>query len=128
MGGQFFGTGSPGSPVSGSGSGRTYAYNALTTAPAVVAPANPLRISITFINPADGASGVTVYVAPQTVRTIANPNAATTLTPSTANLGGCVPIPPGGSFTYVGECQQQFQAFAASSTNPLTVLDSQIPG
>ena len=51
-----------------------------------------------------------------------------TLTPSTSTLGGCFRVyANGGQLTLGGECQGQWQAFSASaSSNPLTVVDSNV--
>lgn len=119
--------GSPGSvgPTSG---GKVYAFNNLGTAPQVVAPADQFRTAITFHNPGT----VDLFVAPSVVQANnAIPAAGitnSTLTPTTAALGGCWRVyANGGSITFSGECQGQFQAFAASSTNnPLTVIDSHV--
>lgn len=103
-------------PASG---GKVYAYNNLSTTPAVVAPANPSRRQITFHNPGD----VDVFVAPSLQY---SSGAASTLTPTTSALGGCFRIfANGGTLVLSGECQGAWQAFSASSTNkPLTVMDT----
>lgn len=102
--------------------GKIYAYNAVTTAPATVAPANPSRTQITFHNPGT----VDVFVAPATVLNSAG--SAMALVPSTAALGGCFRVfANGGALVIGGECQTAWQAFAASgTTNPLTVMDSNL--
>lgn len=101
--------------------GKVYAYNAITTAPATVVPANTSRTLITFHNPGT----IDIFVAPTTV---INPvtGSAVALVPSTAALGGCFRIfANGGSLIIGGECQTAWQAFSASgSTNALTVMDS----
>lgn len=115
------GVGSPGSISSASG-GKVYPYNAISTTPAVVAPANPARQTITFHNPGTG----NIFVAPSQA---INPTtgAGQALTPSNAALGGCFQIFPGGLLIISGECQGSWQAFAAAnSNNPLTVMDSNI--
>ena len=112
------GTQTPVGPTSG---GKVYAYNALTTSPVVVAPANPSRKTITFHNP----GAVDLFIAPAFVQTTGS-NVA--LTPSTAALGGCFLVfGNGGSLTMTGECQGSWQAFALSgTTNALTVVDSNV--
>jgi hypothetical protein len=116
----FSGVGSPGSvgPTSG---GKVYAYNNLTTTPAIVAPSNPARLQINFHNP----GSVDVFVAPQNV---VNSGSNVALSPTTSALGGCYRVfANGGDRTIVGECQGQWQAFALSGTgNPLTVTDSNV--
>ena len=114
-------------PTSG---GKVYAFNNLGTASINVAPANPQRASITFDNP----GVVDVIVFPLQVQAInsvpPNLNTAsisnTTLSPTTILLGGGYRIyGNGGSRTFTGECQGQWQALAVSgSGNPLTVTDS----
>lgn len=102
--------------------GKVYAYNALTTAPGTVAPANPSRTQIVFHNPGT----VDVFVAPATV--INALGSAVALVPTTLLLGGCFRIfANGGALTIAGECQTAWQAFAASGAgNPLTVMDSNL--
>ena len=50
--------------------------------------------------------------------------------PSNAALGGCIRVyGNGGQFTIEGECQGAYQAFAvtgAGTTNPLTVIDTNV--
>lgn len=102
--------------------GKVYAYNALTTAPQAVAPANTSRTQITFHNPGT----VDVFVAPATV--INASGSAIALVPTTVLLGGCFRVfGNGGALVIGGECQTAWQAFAASGTgNPLTVMDSNL--
>lgn len=118
----------PTGPMSG---GKCYAYNNVGTSPAVVAPANTGRQSITFYNPGTN----NIYIAPSNVQNLNNvptssngqPNLSNVaLTPSSGALGGCVLVGAGGGyFTFNGECAGSFQAFATSgSTNPLTVFDT----
>lgn len=112
-------TGSP-QAIGGASGGKIYAYNAIGNVLNVaVAPVNPSRQRITFINP--GAT-VTIYISPTT-----DANGAT-LTPTTAALGGTVPVIAGGFVTIDGECQCAWQALAASggAVNPLTVMDSNV--
>lgn len=114
----------PGGPqaFSSASGGKVYAYNALTTAPAVVAPANTSRIKITFHNP----GSIDVFVAPAKVLNAAG--SAVALVPTTAALGGCWRVfANGGTLEIAGECQGAWQAFSASGTgNSLTVMDSNI--
>lgn len=121
---QIFGIGSPGGSVGGNG-GKFYAYNNISNAgPIPVAPVNQNRVAITFWNP----GSQTIYIAPAIVISLANP-ANQALTPSLAALGGCVPVLPGGWISFQGECQGAFQALAAAgTTNPLTVIDSNVSG
>lgn len=107
--------------VSSASGGKVYAYNNISTAPAVVAPANPARREINFHNPGD----VDIFVAPSLQYA---GGAAITLTPTTALLGGCWRIfANGGSLRISGECQGAWQAFSASSSaKPLTVMDSNV--
>lgn len=102
--------------------GKVYAYNAITTIAAVVAPTNPSRTQITFHNPGT----VDIFVAPSTVLNSAG--SAVALSPTTAALGGCFRIfANGGALVIGGECQKAWQAFAASgTTNALTVMDSNL--
>jgi hypothetical protein len=114
-------------PTSG---GKVYAFNNLGTTPILVAPANPQRAGITFDNP--GAVDIIVFPlqvqalnsvpANLTTSSISN----VTLTPTTSALGGGYRIfANGGSRTFTGECQGQWQALAVSSTNnPFTVTDT----
>jgi hypothetical protein len=113
------GVGSPGT-VSSAGGGRTYAFNNISTTPQQVIGANPKRQSATFHNPGT----VILYIAPAFVQ---NTGSDVALTPTTTALGGCMEVPAGGWITITGECQKPYQAFAASgSTNPLTVIDTNI--
>lgn len=115
------GVGSPGTVGSASG-GKVYAYNNLSTTPAVVAPANPSRTRITFHNP---HATIDIYVAPSLVLNAAGSSVA--LVPTTAALGGTFRVFAGGTLSIEGECQGAWQAFSASSTNiPLTVMDSNV--
>lgn len=106
-------------PVGPTSGGKWYAYNTLGTTPAVVAPPNQFRISITFHNPGT----IDVFIAPQFV---VNTGGNVALSPTTSALGGCWRVfANGGSMTLSGECQGQWQAFSASgSGNSLTVIDS----
>lgn len=106
----------PVGPMSG---GKVYSYNTLTTTPGVVAPANQFRTKITFHNPGT----VDIFIAPQYV---VNTGSNVALVPTTSALGGCWRVyANGGTLTIDGECQGQWQAFAASATgNPLTVIDT----
>jgi hypothetical protein len=112
--------GSPGAVSSASG-GKVYAYNAISTAPAVVAPANTSRQTIVFHNPGTG----NLYVGPSQVLNAAG--SGVPLTPTTAAVGGCFILFPGATLTVTGECQGSWQAFAAANANnPLTVMDSNL--
>ena len=115
--------GSPQANASASGN-KTYVYNAITTTPGVVAPANPQRRKLVFHNPGTND----ILVAPDKAFISATATAPTTLTPSTSALGGCWRIfGNGGTLTLEGEIQSSWQAFATTgSTNALTVLDSNI--
>ena len=114
-------------PTSG---GKVYAFNNLGTSPINVAPANTARASITFDNP--GTVDIIVFpVLVQALNSVPTNlvNASissVTLSPSTSALGGGYRIyANGGSRTFSGECQGQWQALAVSSTNnPFTVTDS----
>lgn len=103
-------------PTSG---GKVYAYNNISTVPSVVAPANTSRRKITFHNPGD----VDIFIAPSQQYSA---GALSTLTPTTAALGGCFRVfANGGTLSVEGECQGAWQAFSASSNGkPLTVMDT----
>ena len=117
----FSGVGAPQS-VAGSNGGKTYAFNSINaTLNVVVAPINPTRRRITFVNP---STTVILYVS---MTTAIDPifGTASPLTTTVALLGGSLPIYPGSYVTIDGDCQCQWQALSASGTaNPLTVLDS----
>jgi hypothetical protein len=114
-------------PTSG---GKVYAFNNLGTSPINVAPANTARASITFDNP--GTVDIIVFpVLVQALNSVPTNlvNASissVTLIPSTSALGGGYRIyANGGSRTFSGECQGQWQALAVSgSGNAFTVTDS----
>ena len=114
-------------PTSG---GKVYAFNNLGTSPINVAPANTARASITFDNP--GTVDISVFpVLVQALNSVPTNlvNASissVTLSPSTSALGGGYRIyANGGSRTFSGECQGQWQALAVSgSGNAFTVTDS----
>lgn len=103
--------------------GKTYAFNALTTALlANVAPANPARQKVRFHNPGP----VDIFIYPQYVQNTGS-NAA--LVPALATLGGTTRVfANGGTLDITGECQGQWGAFAADNTATacLTVMDSNI--
>jgi|SRR6185437_3117048 len=113
----------PGSPLTvGGGSGNKISgFQAITTSPALVLPANPSRQSVTFHNPGT----VDIYVAPTTLITNGSQS---NFAPSPSILGGTFLIyANGGSLTVTGECQCGWQAFAATgSTNFLTVMESNV--
>jgi hypothetical protein len=121
----FAGVGGPQAFSSASG-GKVYAYNTITnTAPTTVAPANPSRSKIRFHNPGT----VDVYIGPAAAFISASAASPTTLTPTTAAVGGCFLVfANGGTLDIAGECQQAWQALAKSggATNSLTVMDSNI--
>ncbi len=121
----FAGVGGPQVFSSASG-GKIYAYNAITnTTPTTVAPANPSRQKIVFHNP----GAVDLFIAPAAAFTSATGTTQSTLTPTTAALGGTFRIfANGGTLEISGECQQAWQALAASggAVNSLTVMDSNI--
>lgn len=116
----------PGSPLafaSASG-GKVYAFNAISeSSPSTVAPANTFRQKILFHNPGTND----IFVAPAQVQTTGS---SVNLTPSNATLGGCFRVyGNGGTLSVEGECQGAWQAFAvtgAGSSNPLTVMDSNV--
>jgi hypothetical protein len=117
----FQGVGAPGTVGPASG-GKIYAYNALTTLQ-TVAPANASRVSITFHNP----GAIDIFVGP--VIGFASLTAAQgTLTPTTANYGGCFRVfANGGTLVVTGECQGAWQALTSdASTGKLTVMDSNV--
>jgi len=114
------GVGSPGTLSSASG-GKTYAFNAILSASTTqVAPANPARKQITFINP---SATRTIYVSMLVQLSQAGVQSA--LTPTTAALGGTIPVLPNTMVSISGECQLAWQALTDSgSTSPLTVIDT----
>ena len=116
----------PGSPLafSSASGGKVFSYNNISESGLVtVATANTQRQKIMFHNP--GASDV--FIAPAYVQTTGSDVA---LTPSNAALGGCFRVyGNGGTLVIEGECQGAWQAFAVSgagTTNPLTVMDSNV--
>lgn len=121
MGGIVVDVGAPGT-VGSAGGQRIYSYNAISTVPQQVVGLNPQRQSITFHNPGT----VDIFVAPASVQ---NGGSDTPLTPSPTALGGCFRVfANGGTLKVSGECQKPWQAFAGTgTTNPLTVMDSNVP-
>lgn len=110
--------------VSGASGGKIYAFNNISESGLVtVAPALTSRRKITFHNPGPND----IYVAPALVQTTGS---SVAFTPSNAALGGCFLVyANGGTLIIEGECQGAFQAFAltgAGSSNPLTVMDSNV--
>ena len=110
--------------VSGASGGKIYAFNNISESGLVtVAPALTSRRKITFHNPGPND----IYVAPALVQTTGS---SVAFTPSNAALGGCFLVyANGGTLVIEGECQGAFQAFAltgAGSSNPLTVMDSNV--
>ncbi len=123
----------PGSPLafSSASGGKVYGYNNIAEAALhVVAQANPSRQSITFHNP--GTSDL--FIAPAFVQnvlgTAPTQPSNVALVPSNAALGGCWRVyGNGGVLVITGECQGAWQAFAvtgAGTTNPLTVMESNV--
>ena len=122
------------SPVGPTSGGKVYAFNNVGTSPAVVAPQNTNRTSLTFDNPGT----VDIIIFPCLVQALnpawtsaSNIGGSTslsnvTLTPTTALLGGGYRIyANGGTKTIVGEISGAWQALSVSgSGNPLTVTDS----
>ena len=116
----------PGSPLafaSASG-GKVYAYNNVSeSSSSQVAPANSQRISIMFHNP--GTSDIFIFPA-----NVINSGTNVALNASNAALGGCFRVyGNGGTLAVTGECQGVWKAFAvtgAGTTNPLTVMDTNI--
>lgn len=116
----------PGSPLafSAASGGKVYAFNNISESSVIqVAPSSPGRQKIMFHNP--GASDI--FISPVLVQTSGS---SVTLTPSNASLGGCFRVyANGGTLSVEGECQGAWQAFAvtgAGSSNPLTVMDSNV--
>ena len=110
--------------VSGASGGKIYAFNNISESGLVtVAPALTSRRKITFHNPGPND----IYVAPALVQTTGS---SVAFTPSNSALGGCFRVyGNGGTLVIEGECQGAFQAFAltgAGSSNPLTVMDSNV--
>lgn len=115
--------GAPGANSTASG-GKVYAFNTVTNANNIpVAPANTQRTSLTFHNPGSND----IFVSPVAALSLAT-GASVGLTPTLAALGGSFRVfGNGGSLTVTGECQQAWQALAAAgTTNPLTVMDTNI--
>lgn len=116
----------PGSPLafSAASGGKVFAFNAIAEgSTTVVASANSSRQKILFHNP----GGSDIFIAPAFTQGTGS-NVA--LTPSNAALGGCFRVyGNGGTLVIEGECQGAWQAFAitgAGSSNPLTVMDSNV--
>jgi hypothetical protein len=117
------GVGAPGTLSSASG-GKVYAYNNISESSlVVVAGANQVRQRITFHNP--GASDA--FIAPALIQTSGS---SVAFTPSNAALGGTFRLyANGGTLVVDGECQGAWQAFAvtgAGTTNPLTVMETNV--
>jgi hypothetical protein len=101
----------------GASGGKVTPVNNVGTGVAQVVAQNAQRQTLTFANPGT----VTVYVGPTKD---ANGN---TITPTLAALGGTFPVFAGGLLVIAGECQQAWQALAASgASNPLTVMESNL--
>lgn len=108
----------------GAGGGKIYGYNNISESGLVtVAIANPGRVKLTFHNPGTND----IFIAPVVIQTSGSDVA---FSPSNAALGGCIRVyGNGGQFTIEGECQGAYQAFAvtgAGTTNPLTVIDTNV--
>lgn len=102
--------------------GKITAFNNITNANNItVAQANTQRRKITFHNPGT----VDILISPTQQYAASG---FTTLTPTNAAKGGgFVVFQNGGTLVIEGECQQAWQALAASgTTNPLTVMDSNV--
>lgn len=114
----------PGSPLANSSAsgGKINFFNTISTAAQPVVLANPQRQKITFHNPGT----VDLYIAPALALNAAGQNVA--FTPALGSLGGCFLVfANGGTLVVEGECQGAWQALSASgTTNPLTVMDSNI--
>lgn len=101
--------------------GKVYAYNNLGTTAQVLAPANPYRRKITFINP--GIVNVLVGPAQQYL----NGSLVTLNLSLVAAGGGILVVADGGIFVVEGECQIAWQGLAVSgANNPFTVIDTNI--
>lgn len=108
--------------VSTATGGKIYAYNTITSANNVpVVAANPQRRKITFHNPSD----VDILISPTQSF---NGSVFATLTPTNAAKGGGFTVfGNGGTLIIEGECQQAWQALAASgSGKALTVMDTNV--
>lgn len=107
----------------GASGGKIYGYNNISESGLVmVAGANSSRTKITFHNPGTHS----IFIGPAVIQTSGS---NVTFSPSNAALGGCILIAAGSTFTFEGECQGAYQAFAltgAGTTNPLTVIDTNV--
>lgn len=114
------GVGAPGTVAAASG-GYVLSFNAISTAPVQVLPADPQRKRITVHNP--GTQDI--FFGPTLVQ---NTGSDVALVPSLAALGGCFRVyANGGTLVIEGECQKPWQAFAAANANnPLTILPSRV--
>lgn len=111
------------------GGGKVYGYNNITNVNNVtVAQANPQRTQITFHNPGSQDIFISPVKIQNTLGTAPTQPANATFTPTTAALGGTFRVYANGGTTIIsGECQGAWQALAASgTTNPLTVMDSNV--
>src|SRR5882672_3744035 len=123
----------PGSPLafSSASGGKVYGYNNIAEAtPRVVAQPNPSRQKITFHNPGSNDIFIAPSFVQNTLGTATTNPTNTALVPSNAALGGCWRVyGNGGVLSIEGECQGAWQAFAvtgAGTTNPLTVMESNV--
>ncbi len=100
--------------------GKVYPFNNITTAPQVVAPANPSRQKITFHNPGPEDIVVGPSLAQGTGSSIA-------LVLTTAAYGGGFRIfANGGTLEITGECAGAWQALTLANVGILTVMDSNV--
>lgn len=124
------GVGSSGT-VSGASGGKQYGYNNIAeNALVVVAQANTQRRSILFHNPGSYDILVAPSVIQNTLGTAPTTPSNVAFSPSNAAPGGCFRVyANGGTLTIDGECQGAYQAFSATgsgSSNPLTVVESNV--
>lgn len=124
------GVGAPAAVSSASG-GKVYGYNNIDeAAPIVVAPANTARRKITFHNPGTNDILIGPALINNTVGSPPTTGASVAFSPTDALFGGCWRVyGNGGTLVIEGECQGAWQALAvdtAGSTNPLTVMDSNV--
>lgn len=114
--------GQPGSYITG-GTPRVYAFNAIDSAtPTIVAPSNPSRTWIWFINPGT----IDMYVFPSQYFASVSATALSNLAATLAAPGGAMLVPAnGGNLALYGQAGE-FQAFAASggAIHPLTVIET----
>lgn len=111
--------------------GKVYGYNNINeTTARVVAPANPNRTRIVFHNPGTND----IYIGPVNVQNVlgtvpAQPSSVALVLTNAALGGSFIVYGNGGTLEIIGECQGAWQALAktaAGTTNPLTVMDSNV--